>query len=239
MLGGRYMMRALAVEGVGSAVSVLREAGWEIQVCQADSQTVLRLLRQPFAAVLLPGTDHFACLPTQYRLQRQYTPEPPLLQPIEPIFAAVLPVPDPCRRALLEQIGFNLVLTQPLAAIASAQQLYDAAGVELKEYRRKECDLRAQVQELLRQAGCPPHLKGTLYLCECLAYLTGEPDALYQATKVLYPQVAAQMKTSATNLERSMRTALGRMPGMTHLCITAFLSLALQQLKQQMHDFPA
>lgn len=233
------MLRALVVQDIGLSLTALRETGWDVQVCQADAQTVLHLLRQPFAAVLLPGTDRFACLPTQYRLQRQCTPEPPLRQRPEPIFAAILPAPDPCRRALLEQAGFDLVLAQPVSAIAAAQQLYDAVGAELEYYRCKERSLRAQVRELLQQAGCPPQLKGFLYLCECLVYLSGEPDALYQATKVLYPQVAAQMQTSATNLERSMRTALARMPGAVHLCITAFLSLTLQQLKQQEQGFRA
>lgn len=230
------MLRMLVVQSVGLPVMGLHETGWDVQVCQEDAATVLRLLRQPFAAVVLPGTDSFACLPAQYRLQRQSIPGT-LLQRPGPVFAAVLPAPDPCRRELLEQVGFDPVLAQPVSAVAAAQRLYDAVGAAMEQCRRKECDLRAQVRELLHREGCPTHLKGFAYLCECLIYLAGEPDALYQATKVLYPQVAAQMETSATNLERSMRTALARMQGGTRLCITAFLSQMQQQMEQCQRSF--
>ncbi len=69
-------------------------------------------------------------------------------------------------------------------------------------------DLEAEVTETIHKIGVPANLKGHAYLRTAIMMAVNEPDAITALTKVLYPAVAKEHKTSATRVERGIRYAV-------------------------------
>lgn len=126
-------------------------------------------------------------------------------------FLAVLPGADPIRRQALLNSGYDAVLQLPLSEYLLASEVMELIRRRQETLALHEKTLHNYFSELLLSLGCPAHLHGFRYLCCCLVYLAEAPDALHQLTQVLYPEIAATFNTSASNLERSMRTALDYM----------------------------
>ena len=60
----------------------------------------------------------------------------------------------------------------------------------------------------MRQIGVPAHIKGYQYLRESIALSIKDPDLMHSVTKVLYPTVAKNNKTTASRVERAIRHAI-------------------------------
>lgn len=181
--------------------------------CPPEGMAVLdALTAEPFDAVLLRTrtTDVSpAALPMQYRLCCETDRR--LLQRPQPLFFALLPLPDADRIALLRAAGYSGVLAMPVSEYLLAQTILRALGNRRQLYADERDALRHRCRALLWRLGLSAHLRGVDYLCECLVYLADDPQALHQLTKVLYPAVAQRTDTSATNVERSMRTAVAHL----------------------------
>lgn len=225
----------------------------DLEFCRATGVETLRQLQQEHydAVVLRQGMPDLTltAVKKQYELQC-HTAAPHLLLPQpETLFFALFSQTDSVHPQNLQKAGFVGILCQPLSEYKLATTILDRTGEALLQYRSREESLRLQIQELLLTLGCPTHLKGFYYLEECLVFLAKEPGALYMATKVLYPRVAEHMNTSATNLERSMRTVLehlwerGNVQKLAEyfpcrggkICVTQFLATLSQCLQLQQH----
>lgn len=211
------MVRLLLTAGDAPADAVLRRQLLSYQIeadfCPAGGDLLLcQLVREPYDAVVLrcapaeltPVTLRYAYLARLRRATR------PLLARPATLFFAVLRGPDAAYRRLLTENGYAAVLTLPLSEYRLARTVLEKVDRVQQDYSDAQDALRDQYARQLRELGIPSHLKGFSYLVECLVYLASDPDALYQVTKVLYPQVARCKCTSAANLERSMRTALDK-----------------------------
>lgn len=68
--------------------------------------------------------------------------------------------------------------------------------------------LEGIVTAQLHKMGMPAHLKGFRYVREAILQSVREPDLLNALTKELYPRVAEAFGVHATQVERSIRTAI-------------------------------
>lgn len=253
------MTRVLMTQGDPAADTaighLISSYGIELVFCASSGAEVLRCLRQThYDAVILrsPLQDlALHAVKQQYELYFNRIGLCRLLPEPETLFFALLEHPDAAVQQSLKQAGFAGLLIPPLSEYKLAMAVLDSTRETLLRCQGRELELRLEIQQLLLQLGCPSHLKGTAYLCECLVCLAQDPNTLYMATKVLYPQVAARMNTSATNLERSMRTALEhlwscgapespvsqlpglfqRQPGAGRISVTRFLGTVSQCLE--------
>ncbi len=189
--------------------------GVRLHFCQPSAAQLLQQLqRQSFGAVIVQDSLcdlRRSALVQQYRMRCGQWNKHLLLPAPEPLFFTVLPSHDINARCMLLEAGYADVLFMPYSAYRLAQTVLQKLRPQQSAYLDREEGLRLYYGSLLRQMGAPGNLKGTAYLAECLVYLSAQPDAVYQVTKVLYPQVAEKMNTSADNLERSMRTAVRQM----------------------------
>lgn len=68
--------------------------------------------------------------------------------------------------------------------------------------------LEGIVTAQLHKLGMPAHLKGFRYVREAIMLAVREPDVLNALTKELYPRVAKVFYVNASQVERSIRTAI-------------------------------
>lgn len=182
--------------------------------CAFDTGVLIEhLQRREYDAVVVrcSGSDlPCAALLSRYHLYCSTSAAAFSCKPSIP-FLAVLPGADPIRRQALLNSGYDAVLQLPLSEYLLASEVMELIRQRQETLAIHEKTLYTYFSELLLSLGCPAHLHGFRYLCCCLVYLTKTPDALHQLTQVLYPEIAATFNTSASNLERSMRTALDYM----------------------------
>lgn len=67
---------------------------------------------------------------------------------------------------------------------------------------------KAAVSMMLHEIGIPAHLKGYQYLRSAILVAAMDPESLQGVTKIIYPAVAKQHRTSAACVERAMRHAV-------------------------------
>lgn len=69
-------------------------------------------------------------------------------------------------------------------------------------------DLEIVISDIMRQIGVPAHIKGYQYLRQSIMLTINDPDLMHAVTKVLYPTVAKQNKTTSSRVERAIRHAI-------------------------------
>ncbi|MBO5649795.1 MAG: sporulation transcription factor Spo0A [Clostridia bacterium] len=69
-------------------------------------------------------------------------------------------------------------------------------------------ELEAQVTKIIHRIGVPAHIKGYQYLRTAILMATEDPDIINYVTKMLYPTVAKQYKTTSSRVERAIRHAI-------------------------------
>ena len=68
--------------------------------------------------------------------------------------------------------------------------------------------LEAMVTDIIHDIGVPAHIKGYQYLRTAILMATDDPDIINYVTKMLYPTVAKQYKTTSSRVERAIRHAI-------------------------------
>jgi len=72
----------------------------------------------------------------------------------------------------------------------------------------REHQIEAEVTQLIRELGVPPHLKGYQYMREAIIMCVKDMDVIGSMTKVLYPNIAQKYNTLPTRVERAIRHAI-------------------------------
>lgn len=83
---------------------------------------------------------------------------------------------------------------------------FNIQNVEEKEVKEK--DLEKDVTEMIHEIGVPAHIKGYHYLREAIMMCVEDVDMLNSITKVLYPTIADNFKTTPSRVERAIRHAI-------------------------------
>ena len=69
-------------------------------------------------------------------------------------------------------------------------------------------DLENVVTELIHEIGVPAHIKGYNYLRDAITLCTNDKEFINSITKLLYPTVAKNYKTTSSRVERAIRHAI-------------------------------
>lgn len=69
-------------------------------------------------------------------------------------------------------------------------------------------DIETQVTKIIHQIGVPAHIKGYQYLRTAILMTVNNSDIINSVTKVLYPSVAKQYRTTTSRVERAIRHAI-------------------------------
>ncbi len=69
-------------------------------------------------------------------------------------------------------------------------------------------ELETKVTKIIHQIGVPAHIKGYQYLRTAIMMTVNDSEIINSVTKVLYPSVAKQYKTTSSRVERAIRHAI-------------------------------
>ena len=69
-------------------------------------------------------------------------------------------------------------------------------------------ELESKVTKIIHQIGVPAHIKGYQYLRSAIIMTVNDNDIINSVTKILYPSVAKQYKTTSSRVERAIRHAI-------------------------------
>lgn len=87
-------------------------------------------------------------------------------------------------------------------------QLMSWKGVSVTNNRNGTEDLSVEITEILHQIGVPAHIKGYQYVRDAIRLTVENPDMLNSVTKILYPTVAKNFKSTSSRVERAIRHAI-------------------------------
>ncbi len=73
---------------------------------------------------------------------------------------------------------------------------------------KAQTELSQVIRILLIDMGAVTHLKGFAYLCRAIEIVYEEPDAIHNVVKGLYARIAKEAQTSASCVERDIRSEL-------------------------------
>ena len=128
-----------------------------------------------------------------------------------PVVALLLTCDNPRFESELLSAGADYCFIKPFELNIMAERLMQIAGWTQQPVRqadRADSDLEIVISDIMRQIGVPAHIKGYQYLREAIALSIKKPDLMHSVTKVLYPTVAKNNKTTPSRVERAIRHAI-------------------------------
>ncbi|MBE5929165.1 MAG: sporulation transcription factor Spo0A [Lachnospiraceae bacterium] len=84
----------------------------------------------------------------------------------------------------------------------------NGTGVYERINNRREHDLESDVTNIIHEIGVPAHIKGYQYLRDAIMMSVNDGEMLNSITKLLYPSIAKQHKTTPSRVERAIRHAI-------------------------------
>jgi two-component system response regulator (stage 0 sporulation protein A) len=84
----------------------------------------------------------------------------------------------------------------------------DPVNIYDRRKGRKEHNLESDVTNIIHEIGVPAHIKGYQYLRDAIMMSVNDGEMLNSITKLLYPSIAKQHKTTPSRVERAIRHAI-------------------------------
>lgn len=81
-------------------------------------------------------------------------------------------------------------------------------ALESKTFTSRERNLETDVTNIIHEIGVPAHIKGYQYLRDAIMMSVENTEMLNSITKMLYPTIAKQHKTTPSRVERAIRHAI-------------------------------
>ena len=111
---------------------------------------------------------------------------------------------------ILKPFDSEILLTRIKQTYAdmTAKQLHNNQIVYENKSTNKKHNLEADVTNVIHEIGVPAHIKGYQYLRDAIMMSVNDTDVLNSITKILYPSIAKQHKTTPSRVERAIRHAI-------------------------------
>ena len=106
------------------------------------------------------------------------------------------------------RLGANYFLPKPFDVDDLLDRMHYAFYPASPVVSKHELSLKSVVTSIIHEIGVPAHIKGYQYLREAIIMTVEDMDSINAVTKVLYPAVAREYKTTASRVERAIRHAI-------------------------------
>ncbi len=214
-------MKVLIVEDSVRAATKIEEALQEdpevdIVGRAEDGAVALEMIRETkpdivFLDLIMPKMDGLVVLEKVYKGQEGFEKKPD--------FIVVTAVTQENVMQTAFQYGAAFYVLKPFekeTILAKVQQLKPGSKALLLnhgEYHNpaeanKEYNLEMDVTQIIHEIGVPAHIKGYQYLRDAIMMSVDDSEMLNSITKILYPSIAKQHKTTPSRVERAIRHAI-------------------------------
>ncbi|MBE6537016.1 MAG: sporulation transcription factor Spo0A [Ruminococcaceae bacterium] len=109
------------------------------------------------------------------------------------------------------EAGADLCILKPFSEaslLSHIESLTRETEAYVSEFSSARPDIESQVTKIIHQIGVPAHIKGYQYLRTAILMTIDDNEIINSVTKVLYPTVAKQYKTTTSRVERAIRHAI-------------------------------
>ncbi len=131
-----------------------------------------------------------------------------------PAFIVTSQLNNPSMLTEASEAGADFCMLKPLNYTALAERIRrlmlkrDNPQVGIKPEQSGNAELETQVTKIIHQIGVPAHIKGYQYLRTAIMMTVNDSEIINSVTKILYPSVAKQYKTTSSRVERAIRHAI-------------------------------
>ena len=108
-------------------------------------------------------------------------------------------------------IGADICILKPFSELSlfeHVEAVLKNRNADKNDISVSRPDIETQVTKIIHQIGVPAHIKGYQYLRSAILMTIDDNDIINSVTKVLYPTVAKQYKTTTSRVERAIRHAI-------------------------------
>ena len=192
---------------LGAALQAeLEKLGGEVTLCKRNGNIVYELLdKEPYDAVVMdafmPSADGLEVLDRINTL---------LIK--KPVTVLISGVDTAMFENQLLAAGADYYFIKPVNAEKAAKRIEsllkwnNAKDTSNRTLRIEDIDI--VISDIMRQIGVPAHIKGYKYLRTSIRLCIEDSSMLGSVTKILYPTVAKEYKTTASRVERAIRHAI-------------------------------
>ena len=179
--------------------------GFDVSAITKDGNEVLENIKNKMPDVVImdafmPGLDAVGVLDNLSKLK--------VNKPITVVMSSV--DNDNLENELISN-GADYYVIKPFDMETFAQRilkLLERNSTDTVSAKSSERELEIIISDVMRQIGVPAHIKGYQYWRQSRILSIHDPELMHAVTKVLYPTVAKQNKTTASRVERAIRHAI-------------------------------
>ena len=183
-----------------------QELGYSVTLCKKDGNSVIRELETTgydavIMDVFMPGADGFEVLEkiSSVLVKR-------------PVAVLVSAISSSEFEEQLVNAGADYYFIKPVDAQAVAKRVEKLISWQAEKGKRSKPfrtgNLDVIISDTLCKIGVPAHIKGYQYSRASIKLCIEDEEMLSAVTKLLYPTVAKQFKTTPSRVERAIRHAV-------------------------------
>ena len=183
--------------------TVLRSNKMDVRMCAKNGAEVLKLYEEyhPEVIILDAFLQHIDAMGVISRING--------MDPVKrPLIIVMSGIDNPNFEREITKCGVDYYFLKPIDPKLMAERIIQISswkGVGITAHYEAQEDLTVVITEILHQIGVPAHIKGYRYVREAIKLTVENPEMLNSVTKILYPTVAKNFKSTSSRVERAIR----------------------------------
>ena len=186
--------------------TVLRSNKMDVRMCAKNGAELLKLYEEHHPDVIIMDAflQHIDAMGVISRINMK----DPVTRPLIVVMSGI---DNPNFEREITKCGVDYYFLKPIDPQMMAERIVQISswkGVGINAGYKAQEDLTLVITDILHQIGVPAHIKGYQYVREAIRLTVENPDMLNSVTKILYPTVAKNFKSTSSRVERAIRHAI-------------------------------
>lgn len=186
--------------------TVLRSNKMDVRMCAKNGAELLKCYEDYHPEVIIMDAflQHIDAMGVISRINTKNPTKRPLI-------IVMSGIDNPNFEREITKCGVDYYFLKPIDPKMMAERIIQISswkGVGITAHYEAQEDLTVVITDILHQIGVPAHIKGYQYVREAIKLTVENPEMLNSVTKILYPTVAKNFKSTSSRVERAIRHAI-------------------------------
>lgn len=186
--------------------TVLRSNKMDVRMCAKNGAELLKLYEETHPDVIIMDAflQHIDAMGVITRINIK-------APAVRPLVIVMSGIDNPNFEREITKCGVDYYFLKPIDPQTMAERIIQISswkGVGITNKFESQEDLTVVITDILHQIGVPAHIKGYQYVREAIRLTVENPEMLNSVTKILYPTVAKNFKSTSSRVERAIRHAI-------------------------------
>ncbi|MEE0945275.1 MAG: sporulation transcription factor Spo0A [Acutalibacteraceae bacterium] len=190
-------------------ISALKECELDVYVCEKDGLKLIEAIEEinpdiVLSDIFMPSADIISVMQT-VKSKLSY----------KPAFFVMAGFDNPRLEKETMAAGATYYFIKPFVIERLIERIVQYSGYAANDVFTKArgkkisgTELELMVTEIIHKIGIPAHIKGYNYLREAILISVRDSEMINSVTKLLYPTIAKNFKTTSSRVERAIRHAI-------------------------------